>query len=1090
MMRLLLALLLVPTLATAKLCVTTTSTSTTTVPCTACPTTTSTSSTSSTTSTTGTTLAPLDSNIFWIDSVNGVDTPLCGQNIASACRTYYYFLNTGCGGGGCKNAGIPHTGMGGDVVHFRTGTYHGDDNPTVASRTYIAIPWNGTSSDPVTYDCYDGAGLCINDLGGVTGLGGGTGMFAIGAAINVKTNASDPATYITLRGFTCAPGSGTGVRSCVVDIGNAGTHHILLDQMAVDPATLANFLGYTFRFNQTAQFTTIKRSKAYAARVANKGGPSFDRTPNIALIANELGVANDGTNNDCHNLLGTVVGLSDGNSCHDNGDGMDSGENDDVPVLDRLIIRYNDIHDINGDSLGSRCVPMSGNSAPTALIGQNAIYKNLCYQTRSITNQLGIVNYGGAQKTSIWYNTAFLAGADEVRLYTQGATNPVNQLQTVNYNILSTIASSGDLTSLLFGSGGITACPTGLFCPYTGNDLYSPEHGSTRCVDWQPSDAAFTTYTCAQVATTFNTINGNAGNQNTNPVWVNRSATGFSSPSDLALQPTSPLIDEGQPFCRAVGSGSTASTITVTCLGATNDPRYFFPDPTDYYGVDNSDCVGQGARAFDGAAATAGCFDIQIDGCGIVTVTGETSSTISFTPACSWSDNAMVHVPWNGAGPDLGALEAAFDPSSTTTSTVTTTSTSSSTSTSTTSTTGTTTTTTTIAPSVQVLSMGATTTAQSTGAINYAPISGMGTTGNWQATESLVEGAVAQSGTFGGLRAVVETVPGGTASWTVTLDVNGTPSALTCTITSAATTCQDATHGHNVSVVAGDRVAIRSEPTNTPAAASLRVSVLYQTVVNQTLWPISVLGTLASANGFLAPLSGANGNTDSAATRLVVPIAGTVENLTTVCANAVGAGATRVFTVNLNGVGQTLTCTQSAGQTLCSDTGHPVSVVAGDQVNLAYTFTGTPGSSACALGLAFSPTTTGLYVLGALGTTQTTPTTATDLFAPLSSQQWALSATDGVLARRITQASTVKNIYVLLDGTTGTSSTLAVTLNDGGVATAESCSMTNGSTCNLTADASVADDDLLDTVFHHTGSAGQTRRANVSYSAQFTGSFP
>jgi hypothetical protein len=74
-------------------------------------------------------------------------------------------------------------------------------------------------------------------------------------------------------------------------------------------------------------------------------------------------------------------------------------------------------------------------------------------------------------------------------------------------------------------------------------------------------------------------------------------------------------------------------------------------------------------RAAEANGALVGCFDIQIAGCAgggglgnlasVRTVTGiDGSGNISFSGAgCSWAKGAMVHVPWSGAAPDVGAIE-------------------------------------------------------------------------------------------------------------------------------------------------------------------------------------------------------------------------------------------------------------------------------------------------------------------------------------------------------------------------------------------------------------------------------------------------
>jgi hypothetical protein len=63
-----------------------------------------------------------------------------------------------------------------------------------------------------------------------------------------------------------------------------------------------------------------------------------------------------------------------------------------------------------------------------------------------------------------------------------------------------------------------------------------------------------------------------------------------------------------------------------------------------------------GTRVADGI--NYGCFDIQIEGCGIREVFSISGNVINFSGlTCNWKSNAMVHVPWNGSAPDIGALE-------------------------------------------------------------------------------------------------------------------------------------------------------------------------------------------------------------------------------------------------------------------------------------------------------------------------------------------------------------------------------------------------------------------------------------------------
>jgi hypothetical protein len=392
---------------------------------------------------------------------------------------------------------------------------------------------------------------------------------------------------------------------------------------------------------------------------------------------------------------------------------------------------------------------------------------------------------------------------------------------------------------------------------------------------------------------------------------------------------------------------------------------------------------------------------------------------------------------------------------------------------------------------VQVLSA-AGTTAQVNNATVYSAISGGSA---WQSAgasnDARVRSLITSGGTLGGLRAVVPVAPGGTGTWAITVMQNGNPTSLTCTITSAATTCQDVNGAHDVTVTAGDQIYLRSVPTNTPTSANLRVSTLWRpTTADQTVWPTASAGDLNTTAQNLMPLgASATANSNTSLFDLVVPIAGTIKNLYTNCAST-AAASTRVFTLNKTHSGTALTCTQTGTATTCNDTADSISVVAGDVVNIGYTATGTPGAAGCGLGLTFVPTTSGRYVVGN-GIIVTSPTTSTDQFAPLSAANFTGATTEDAIVQRIAQASTIKNIYVVAGSTIGSGSTLTVTLNNGtGTPTAETCNFTASTTCNASVDVAVADDALLDTNFHHTNTAGTGRQTGVSYSAVFTGTFP
>jgi hypothetical protein len=123
---------------------------------------------------------------------------------------------------------------------------------------------------------------------------------------------------------------------------------------------------------------------------------------------------------------------------------------------------------------------------------------------------------------------------------------------------------------------------------------------------------------------------------NTDPRFVSTSDTLYQN-TNFLLQTGSAAIDRGTFLMLANGAGS-GTTIQVRANGGSSDPRNYFIGPTSYY------------------QATAD--KIQIEGCGQVTITAMTATSMSFTPSCSsWVNGAGIHLPWSGARPDIGAFE-------------------------------------------------------------------------------------------------------------------------------------------------------------------------------------------------------------------------------------------------------------------------------------------------------------------------------------------------------------------------------------------------------------------------------------------------
>ena len=89
-------------------------------------------------------------------------------------------------------------------------------------------------------------------------------------------------------------------------------------------------------------------------------------------------------------------------------------------------------------------------------------------------------------------------------------------------------------------------------------------------------------------------------------------------------------------------------------------------------------------------------------------------------------------------------------------------------------------------------------------------------------TERTVAIPVPFGGTLTDLHVSVATAPGTGASWTFTVDKNGSATVLTCSITGVATTCTDASL---LAVVKGDKIDLAVKPFGAPALATITWSV-------------------------------------------------------------------------------------------------------------------------------------------------------------------------------------------------------------------------------------------------------------------------
>lgn len=624
--------------------------------------------------------SPVWASSFWINSSVGVDTSNCGKNHGTqACRTYNFLMSQGCDSNGCldniqtelntinTNPKLNFECVNSGTTCTGTGVHSGR----------IAIGFDGQANSILTVQCTDGAGTYAPLNCKITGGTPGVVIFGMN-----PSGGDDTASYIRFKGFEISGFTQGGVR--FRNATSAGpTHHISFRDNRVDGGTTAT--EDLFQAVAGTNFITYTNNIITNCAPGGTWGCAAFQQPNnnLAAIGNHLGPRRDfpgpynggaGSNLDCNTWQGTTRGLLDGNECFKTADGLDNGMLDSSKIQD-LIIRFNDLHDVYGNpnTYGSRLAKVSGDAGSSTPTGAMIFYKNIFRHTNSSY-------WGGAiwvtelgKDIEYWYNTMygaeFMYNDNTIDYFSIGS-------QQANvpsfYNIFdgTAVGNPSGACQLVANKlcpimvTGYPAC-TSSACKWTGNRLWFAERGPTApCISYNLTSGTMDTFTCdlkkVGGGPDFNLTGSNSGNARANPGFKNR---GGPNVADYQLTSASTeYINKGGSFCKAATNQATPSnTVTVTCNGNFSDPRKYFPQPSDFYDVSNGDCKNTGTRSGD--SSNPGCFDFQIEGCGIRQIVSMTANSITFSGGtCTWAQNAMVHIPWTGSAPDIGAMEAPSKP--------------------------------------------------------------------------------------------------------------------------------------------------------------------------------------------------------------------------------------------------------------------------------------------------------------------------------------------------------------------------------------------------------------------------------------------
>lgn len=290
----------------------------------------------------------------------------------------------------------------------------------------------------------------------------------------------------------------------------------------------------------------------------------------------------------------------------------------------------------------------------------------------------------------------------------------------------------------------------------------------------------------------------------------------------------------------------------------------------------------------------------------------------------------------------------------------------------------------------------------SNGNINYTVLGGDRA---WDAAEVYVPQLIATPGKISSLLVNLTVAPGAGKSYTFVLRVNNGNTALTVTISDAATQGWDITH--EVAVVGGDQVGIMCTPAGTPAATGVWFSSIF---VGDNPNESLILG---NGYGFLPPLNSTwynyiqrGGTYDTEINRkAIIPTSGKIKYFY-VRQLPIASTQAETYCIRINGANSTLVVPLGSDVIAGSDLIHEVAVAAGDTIAIQVTQTGR--QRAFTWGLCFVADIDGEFLhMGG----ETSPDTVAVRYSSVIALNCGWSGAEGI-TRQQCQAMTYKKFYM------------------------------------------------------------------------------
>lgn len=334
------------------------------------------------------------------------------------------------------------------------------------------------------------------------------------------------------------------------------------------------------------------------------------------------------------------------------------------------------------------------------------------------------------------------------------------------------------------------------------------------------------------------------------------------------------------------------------------------------------------------------------------------------------------------------------------------------------------------------------------------------------ATESKVQQVMPMAGTITRFAVRSSQAPGGSASWTYRIRVNGVDTAAFVTIAGSATSGEIS---EPVAVAAGDLLSMSLVPVTSPASTGTRRWTLeFESTDGTTPLFFRVAIGASSFPGGIFPISGQGAASAMGGTQgNIMPCAGVIKSFRARCGVVPGGSNGWLITLQVNGVATALAATITSAATSVISAEANIAVAAGDIVRWNITKVSAPANeNTFSVTAQFEPTNDGEQPVMGVSFTNFVSQSQTEFAYPGGMRAW--STEDEPAAQVLLFERTIKNFWAKLTVAPGSTHSRLVALRLAG-ASAYSFTLTTADTTSDLSEVEAEDLSLLAVMQDPTG---------------------